>query len=174
MGINAVKEKIRDVMDFPKEGILFKDITTAIRDAKTLKIIVDYMVEQFKDKKIDYVVGIESRGFIFSTSLAYNLDAGVVLIRKPGKLPYKTIYETYDLEYGTDEVHMHIDAVEPGKNVLIVDDLLATGGTVSAACKLLKKAGANVVGTCFFIELGDLNGRAKIPTDVEVVSMITF
>ena len=137
-----VESKIRDIVDFPKKGIVFRDITTAVKDAKALKEIIDFLTEQFKDKKIDYVVGIESRGFIFGSALAYNLGAGLVLIRKPGKLPAETISQSYELEYGTDKIEMHKDAIEPGKNVLIIDDLLATGGTLIKAMRRLKEMGA--------------------------------
>ncbi len=157
---NYVESKVRDIVDFPKKGIIFRDITTAVKDAKALQFMVDFLVQQYEDK-IDYVAGIESRGFIFGAPLAYKLNAGFILIRKPGKLPADTISQEYELEYGTDKIEMHADAVEPGKNVLVIDDLLATGGTVDAACKLLKKAGANVVGAGFIIELSDLGGRKK-------------
>lgn len=172
--INLVKSKIRDVVDFPIKGIVFKDITTAVKDAETLKEIINYLTEKFEGKQIDYVAGIESRGFVFGAALACRLNAGFVLIRKPGKLPAETITQEYQLEYGTDSIQMHKDAIEKGKNVLIIDDLLATGGTVSAACNLVTKAGANIVGAAFVIELSDLNGRAKLPKDVEVVSMISY
>ena len=170
---NYVAEKIRDISNFPKDGIVFRDITTAIKDAKALKLIIDYLTTQFENKNIDYVVGIESRGFIFGSALAYNLGAGFVMIRKPGKLPAETVSQEYSLEYGTDKIEMHADAVEPGKNVLVVDDLLATGGTVDAAVKLLKKVGANVAGAAFIIELSDLKGREKLK-DIDVVSMIQY
>lgn len=169
-----VESKIRDIVDFPKKGIVFRDITTAVKDAKALKEIIDFLTEQFKDKKIDYVVGIESRGFIFGSALAYNLGAGLVLIRKPGKLPAETISQSYELEYGTDKIEMHKDAIEPGKNVLIIDDLLATGGTVDASIKLLKQTGANIVSAAFVIELADLKGRERLSEDIEVVSMIKY
>jgi len=172
--IEKVKKAIRNIEDFPQKGIVFRDITTAIKDKEALKAIIDYLTEQLKGKKIDYIVGIESRGFIFGSALACNLGAGLVLIRKPGKLPCKTISETYELEYGTDEIHMHEDAVEEGANVVVVDDLLATGGTVCAAIKLLKKAKANVVSACFVIELTELDGRNKIPDGVETITMVKY
>ena len=170
---NYVESKVRDIVDFPKKGIVFRDITTAVKDAKAMQFMIDFLVQQYEDKKIDYVAGIESRGFIFGAPLAYKLGAGFILIRKPGKLPADTISQEYELEYGTDKIEMHADAVEPGKNVLVIDDLLATGGTVDAACKLLKKAGANVVGAGFIIELSDLGGRKKLE-GVVVTSMIQY
>lgn len=170
---NYVESKVRDIVDFPKKGIVFRDITTAVKDAKALKFMIDFLTEQYADKKIDYVAGVESRGFIFGSALAYNLGAGFVMIRKPGKLPADVISQEYSLEYGTDKIEMHADAVEEGKNVLVIDDLLATGGTVDAACKLLKKVGANIVGAAFIIELSDLGGREKLK-DIDVVSMIQY
>lgn len=170
---NYVESKVRDIVDFPKKGIIFRDITTAVKDAKAMKFMIDFLTEQYAGKKIDYVAGVESRGFIFGSALAYNLGAGFVMIRKPGKLPANVISQEYELEYGTDKIEMHADAVEEGKNVLVIDDLLATGGTVDAACKLLKKAGANIVGAAFIIELSDLGGREKLK-DIDVVSMIQY
>ncbi len=172
--IQLVKEKIRNIKDFPIKGIIFRDITTAIKDKNALKAMVDFLTEKFQNKGIDYVAVVESRGFIFGSALAYNINAGCILIRKPGKLPAETISEEYTLEYGTDKLEIHKDAIEEGKNVVIIDDLLATGGTVSAACKLLKKAGANVVAAAFIIELIDLNGRKNLPSDIDVVSMVTY
>ena len=169
-----VKKTIRDIVDFPKKGIIFRDITTAVKDKEALKRIVDFLTEKFKNKNIDYVAAVESRGFIFGSALAYNLNAGFILVRKPGKLPAKTISEEYSLEYGTDKIEIHEDAIEKGKNVLVIDDLLATGGTVNACCKLIKKTGANIVGCAFVIELSDLIGREKLPKDIEVISMIKY
>ncbi len=169
-----VRTMIRDVPNFPKEGIVFKDITTAIKDPKIFKRIIDYLTEEYKNQKIDYVVGIESRGFIFGAPLAYNLDAGLVVIRKPGKLPADVETITYDLEYGTDSIEVHKDAIEPGKKVLIIDDLLATGGTVEASCKLINKIGGDLVGVAFVIELTFLNGRKKLDDNVNIVSMVKY
>ena len=169
-----VKNKIRAVNDFPKPGIIFRDITTALKDAETLKIMIDYLCEQFKDVKIDYIAGIESRGFIFGMPMAYKLDAGFVPIRKPNKLPAATYSQEYELEYGTDKIEVHQDAFPQGANVLIVDDLLATGGTAQAACKLVKKTGANLVGIAFLIELEDLNGREKLDDAGKVISMLKY
>ena len=168
-----VESKVRDIVDFPKKGIIFRDITTAVKDPKAMKFMIDFLAEQYADKKIDYIAGIESRGFIFGAALAYKLGAGFIVIRKPGKLPADVISQEYSLEYGTDKIEMHADAVEEGKNVLVIDDLLATGGTVDAACKLLKKVGANIVGAAFIIELSDLKGREKLK-DIDVVSMIQY
>ena len=156
-----VKSKIRDIKDFPKEGIIFRDITTALKDAETLRVIVDYLCEQFKDEKIDYIAGIESRGFILGMPMAYKMGIGFVPVRKPNKLPAATYSQEYSLEYGTDKIEIHQDAFPQGANVLVVDDLLATGGTAEAACKLVKKAGANLVGTAFLIELTALK-RASV------------
>lgn len=169
-----VKAKIRDVHDFPKPGIVFKDITTAIKDPDTFRHIINYLTEQFKDAGIDYVVGIESRGFIFGAPLAYNLGAGFVVIRKPGKLPADVETVSYDLEYGSDTVEIHSDAIEPGKKVLLIDDLLATGGTAGAACDLIKKIGGDPVAIAFVIELAFLNGREKLPNDIAINSMVTY
>ncbi len=167
-----VKKIIRDIPNFPKEGIIFKDITTVLKDSEGLKRTVDFLTEIYKDKKIDYVAGIESRGFIFGTPLAYNLGAGFITIRKPGKLPADVEKITYDLEYGTDTLEIHKDAIEKGKRVLIVDDLLATGGTASAACDLVKSIGGEVAGVAFVIELDALGGRSKFPKDIEIISMV--
>lgn len=169
-----VKSMIRDVADFPKPGILFKDITTALKDAETLKKMVDFLCENFKEEKIDYIIGLESRGFIFGVPVAYNLGAGFIPIRKPNKLPAKTIKESYTLEYGTDTIEMHEDAIKKGDRVLIVDDLLATGGTAAAACNLVHKTGAEIVGCAFVIELKDLKGKDKLPKDCKILSMIEY
>lgn len=172
--LQLVKDKIRNIKDFPIEGIIFRDITTAIKDKDALKEMIDYLTEQFQDKGIDYVAVVESRGFIFGSALAYNIGAGCILIRKPGKLPAETISEEYALEYGTDKLEIHKDAIEEGKKVIVIDDLLATGGTVAAACKLLTRAGAEVEAAAFIIELEDLKGRENLPKGVEVVSMIKY
>lgn len=171
---DEVKEKIRSIKDFPKPGIDFKDITTALKDSDTLIKMIDYICEEFKNEKIDYVVGLESRGFIFGMPVAYKLNAGFIPIRKPNKLPAKTLKETYSLEYGTDTIEMHEDALAKGDKVLIVDDLLATGGTASAACNLVTKAGAEIVGCAFVIELDELNGRDKLPKNSRIVSMVQY
>lgn len=170
-----VREHIRTVPDFPQKGIMFLDITTAAKDSKSMQIISDFLYEKFKNEKIDYVAGIEARGFIFGSILAYRLNAGFVPIRKPNKLPAETIQETYALEYGTDTIEMHSDALKSGDRVLILDDLLATGGTALAACKLVKRAGAETVAAAFVIELSPLKGRKQIEADgVQVVSMLAY
>ena len=169
-----VKSKIREIKDFPKEGIIFRDITTALKDAETLRVIVDYLCEQFKDEKIDYIAGIESRGFILGMPMAYKMGIGFVPVRKPNKLPAATYSQEYSLEYGTDKIEIHQDAFPQGANVLVVDDLLATGGTAEAACKLVKKAGANLVGTAFLIELTALKGREKLVDSPKNVSMLQY
>ena len=172
--IEDVKNKIRAVKDFPKKGIIFRDITTGLKDAQTLKFMVDYLCDQYKDVKIDYIAGIESRGFIYGMPMAYNLNCGFIPVRKPNKLPTETIKETYDLEYGSNSIEIHADAVPQGANVLVVDDLLATGGTAEAACKLIKRAGGNVVGVAFLIELVDLKGIDKLNDCVKIVSMLKY
>ena len=171
--IENVKNKIRDVQDFPKKGILFRDITTAIKDPETLRVIIDYLCDQFKDVKIDYIAGIESRGFIFGMPMAYKLNAGFVPVRKPNKLPAETISQEYQLEYGTDKIEIHKDAFGEGDNVLIVDDLLATGGTVEATISLIEKMGGNVVGIAFLIELEALKGR-ELLKDYDVFSVLKY
>ncbi len=153
---------IRDVPDFPKKGIIFKDITTLLQDAKAFKKAVNVLAKVYKKEKIDTVVAIESRGFIFGSVLAYKLGAGFVPVRKKGKLPYETKKITYSLEYGTDTLEMHIDGVAKNARVLIVDDLLATGGTVQAVVKLVKGCKAKIVGVAFLVELEFLKGRKKL------------
>jgi len=152
-------EKIRSIPDFPKKGVVFKDITTLLGDGAALREAICEMKQRFEAEKIDAVVGIESRGFIFASILAHEWGIGMVPVRKPGKLPHRTLKESYSLEYGTDSLEMHVDALKAGQRVLIVDDLLATGGTASAAIKLAERLGARVVGCCFLIELDFLGGR---------------
>ena len=170
-----VKEHIRIVPDFPKKGIMFLDITTAVKDAKALQIMTNFLYEKFKTEKVDYIAGIESRGFIFGTALAHKLGVGFIPIRKPNKLPAKTISESYELEYGSDTIEMHEDAVKKGDRVVVIDDLLATGGTAVAACNLIRKAGGEVVSSAFIIELDPLKGREKIEQNgVKVISMLNY
>ena len=170
-----VREHIRKVPNFPKDGILFLDITTATKDAKSFKKSIDFLYEKFKDVEVDYVAGVESRGFIFGSALAYMLGKGFIPIRKPNKLPADTIKESYSLEYGTNTIEMHKDALKKGDKVIIIDDLLATGGTTIAACNLVNKLEAEVVATAFIIELDPLKGREKIEANgVKVVSMLNY
>ncbi|MBS6525386.1 MAG: adenine phosphoribosyltransferase [Peptoniphilaceae bacterium] len=166
------KEKIRSIKDYPKEGITFRDITTLLKDGEAFREAIDAMKDLVKDEAIDKVVGIEARGFILGAPLAYDLGVGFVPIRKPGKLPADTHSAEYELEYGSDTVEMHVDAIEKGEKVLIVDDLLATGGTGSAAVEICKSAGADVIGCLVLIELDGLNGRDKMP--VPVYSLMEF
>ena len=157
-----LKDYIRSIQDYPKEGILFRDITTLLKDRDAFKLAIDKMAEQVKDKKVDLVVGAESRGFLIGSALAYKMNCGFIPVRKKGKLPYKTISEEYALEYGTDTLYMHEDAIKKGDNVLVVDDLIATGGTALAMIKMVEKLGGNVIGSSFLIELEELNGRKEI------------
>jgi adenine phosphoribosyltransferase len=160
--MRELKRAIRDVPGFPKPGIIFKDITTLLRDGRLFGLAVNKLAEKFKGKKIDCVVSVEARGFIFGAAVAYKLGAGIIPVRKKGKLPHKTHSVTYDLEYGQDTLEVHLDAFEKGAKVLIVDDLLATGGTAKATAELVEKLGGKVVGIIFLIELTALKGREKL------------
>jgi adenine phosphoribosyltransferase len=168
-----LKILIREIPDYPKPGILFYDLTTLLKDPKGFHSLVDRLCDQYSGTKVDLVAGIEARGFIFAPALAYRLNAGFVPIRKPKKLPGKTASIIYDLEYGTDQLDIHADAVKPGQSVLICDDLLATGGTAAAAVKLIEQLGGKVVGGAFAVELGFLNGRAKLP-GLKVFSLLQY
>lgn len=161
--MDTLKTKIRHVPDFPKAGILFYDITTLLQDRDGFRLAIDSLSLPFKDQGIDVVVGIESRGFIFGSAVADRIGAGFTPVRKPGKLPSTTVRATYDLEYGTDALEIHDDGVAQGQRVLIVDDLLATGGTARATTELVKRLGGRVHALAFLIELVALNGRAKLP-----------
>ena len=160
--VDSLADRIRDVPDFPKKGILFKDITPVLSDIDTLRASIKEMSAPFMDLEIDVVVGIESRGFIFGAPIADVLNCSFVPVRKPGKLPWKTESVSYELEYGTDALEIHEDAITEGQNVLIVDDLLATGGTAEATCKLVSKLGGNIKGLSVLIELEALNGRKRL------------
>jgi len=168
-----LKKTIRSIPDFPKKGILFRDITTLLQNGPKFRHAIDTLAKHFQGKKIDKVAAVESRGFIIASPLAYKLKAGFIPVRKKGKLPYKTIESTYELEYGTDTLQMHADAFQPGANVLIVDDLLATGGTAKATIDLVEKLKGKVVGICFLIELTDLKGREKLKGH-KVLSIIKY
>jgi adenine phosphoribosyltransferase len=157
-----LKAFIRDIPDFPKKGIIFKDITTLLKDGQAFRVAVDRIVSEYKDKKIDAVLSVESRGFLFGAAVAYNLGAGIIPVRKKGKLPHKTYSASYELEYGTDTLEIHQDAFKKGARILIVDDLLATGGTTKAVIDLVKKLGGEVIGIAFVIELLPLKGREKL------------
>lgn len=167
------KNYIRVIPDFPQPGVSFKDITTLLNDGAKYKQAIDDLKGLVSGLKIDLIAGPEARGFVVGAPLAYTLGVGFVPIRKSGKLPYKTIEVEYDLEYGKDRLAMHSDAVKPGQNVLIADDLLATGGTISTSVNLVRELGGNVIGTAFLIELSELNGRAKLP-GIEVFSLVTY
>ncbi len=171
--MEELKKYIRDIPDFPKKGILFRDITTLIKDKDKFKKVIDIFSEKYEDKKIDFIVAAEARGFIFASALAYKLGCGFIPVRKKGKLPAETIEATYDLEYGTDTLCMHKDAIRPNAKVLVVDDLLATGGTAKAMCDLVQKAKGKIAGVAFMIELADLKGRSKL-SGYDVFSLITY
>jgi len=164
---------IRDIPDFPKKGIMFKDVTPLLADPAGLALAIELMANPFRNERIDVVVGPESRGFIFGTALATALNAGFVPVRKPGKLPAATRSVTYDLEYGTDTLQVHADAVSRGTRVLLVDDLLATGGTLSASASLVHEMGAECIGASVFIELNGLSGRERL-VPMRVTSVLTF
>jgi adenine phosphoribosyltransferase len=169
--VNDLKSYIRDIPGFPKEGIIFKDITTLLKDGKKFRETVDLFAAQLKDKKIDIILSVEARGFIFGSALAYKLGVGIAPIRKKGKLPYKTYSVTYELEYGKDTLEIHQDAFPKGARVLIVDDLLATGGTTRAVIDMAEKMGGKVVGLIFLIELTALKGREKLK-GYDIISLI--
>ena len=171
--MDEFKKLIREVPDFPKPGILFYDITTLLKDKKGFRDVIDQLTKKVGALKPDYIVGMEARGFIFAPTLAYNLDAGFVPVRKPKKLPSTTIREEYQLEYGTDALEMHTDAIRKGERVLIVDDLIATGGTIRAACNLVEKLGGVIVGLAFLIELSFLNGKEKLK-EYDSFSIISY
>lgn len=168
-----LKSLIREVPDFPKPGILFYDITTLLKDASGFHDVIDGLSAHYRGTRVDTILGIEARGFIFAPALAYALNAGFVPVRKPKKLPAECVRVTYDLEYGTDTLEMHKDAVGPGHRVLIVDDLLATGGTAAAAARMVREAGGEVVGIGVVIELTFLNGREKL-AGTEVFSLLQY
>ena len=171
--MEELKSIIRDIPDFPKEGIVFKDITTLLSDGRNYHRMVDLIAHRYVGMQIDQIVGVEARGFILGAALAYKLGAGVTLVRKPGKLPSKTKSVSYELEYGTDTLEIHEDAFKPGDKVLIADDLLATGGTVAAVVELVESLGAEIVECCFMTELTFLSGRDRLPKD-KVYSLLNF
>jgi adenine phosphoribosyltransferase len=173
--VTALKDIIRTIPDYPKPGILFRDITTLMGDARAFRRAIDELVQPWAGTKIDKVAGIEARGFILGGAVAHQLSAGFVPIRKKGKLPHATVRIAYSLEYGVDEMEMHQDAVQPGERVILVDDLIATGGTATAAAQLLRQIGAEVVAACFVIDLPDLGGADKLRAmDVPVRTLVEF
>ncbi len=171
--MEEIREKIRNVPDFPTKGIQFKDITTLVKDGESFAKVIDLFDERFRGKNVDVVVGIESRGFIFGGALAYKWKVGYVPVRKPGKLPAEKIREEYTLEYGTDAMELHTDAINPGDKVLIVDDLIATGGTIAAAARLVERLGGNIVGIAALIDLAFLKGREKV-SQYDVYALVEY
>ncbi|MEK6906096.1 MAG: adenine phosphoribosyltransferase [Nanoarchaeota archaeon] len=171
--IKKIKEKIRTIPDFPKPGVMFRDVTTLFKDKDGMKKIMEIFYNKYKNVEIDVVAGIEARGFIIGGGLAEKLGVGFIPIRKKGKLPHETVNHEYNLEYGTDIVEIHKDAVSPGQKVLLVDDLIATGGTASASCHLIEKLGGNIVGCAFIIDLPDLKGKEKL-SRYDVFSIVEF
>ena len=171
--MEELKQIIRDIPDFPKAGIIFKDITTLLADAKSYQRMVDLLSHRYVGQKIDKVVGVEARGFIIGAALAYKLGAGIVLVRKPGKLPSETFKKKYDLEYGSDTLEIHTDAIQKGERVLIADDLLATGGTMAAVVDMIGGMGGDLVECCFMAELEFLKGRERLP-EGKVFSLLKF
>jgi adenine phosphoribosyltransferase len=171
--MDRIKAKIRDIADFPNEGIIFKDITPLLKDPEILNFAVNALIEPFKQSDINAVVGMEARGFIFGSLAATALGVGFIPLRKPGKLPHETESVDYDLEYGSNQLEIHIDALQQGDRVLIIDDVLATGGTAKASCELIEKLGGKVVACSFVIELNDLNGRQKL-NNYSVHSLVKY
>lgn len=171
--MDDLKKLIREIPDYPKPGILFYDLTTLLQDPRGFHSLVDQLCNHYEGKKIDIVAGIEARGFIFAPALAYRLGAGFVPVRKPKKLPWKTTSITYQLEYGSDSLEIHKDAVAPGHRVLLCDDLLATGGTAAAAIGLIRQLGGEIAGAAFAVELNFLRGRAKLP-GIDVFSLLKY
>jgi adenine phosphoribosyltransferase len=173
MSLEQIRSRIRDIPDFPKAGILFRDITPLLADGPAFRAAIDAVGDRYRERHVDVVVGVEARGFIVGSALAYKLGAGNVLVRKRGKLPYKTRQTTYDLEYGTDTLEIHADAIRPGQRVLLADDLLATGGTILAAADLVRQLGGDIVEVAFLIELTGLKGRDRLGT-LPVFSLIQY
>jgi adenine phosphoribosyltransferase len=171
--MDRLKATIREIPDWPKKGILFYDVTTLLKNGQCFHEVINALTTPFEDKQVDLVVGIEARGFILAPSVAYGLKAGFVPVRKPGKLPAATHRVSYDLEYGTDALEIHQDAIEPGQRVLIVDDLIATGGTAKAVAEIVEKMGGTVVGLAFMVELTALKGRQKL-TNYRITSLLKY
>lgn len=173
--LEFLKDSIKSVPDYPKRGILFRDVTSLLEDARAFATTIDLFIERFRDRGITKVVGTEARGFLFGAPVALGLGVGFVPVRKPGKLPRETFSETYDLEYGSDQLELHRDAIKPGDVVLVVDDLLATGGTIEATVKLIRRAGGEVKDAAFVINLFDLNGEARLNAlGIDCYSLVAF
>lgn len=173
MILNLLKKKIRSIPDWPQKGIIFRDITPVLEDKKLFRFLIEELARPYKNKKIDKIVGIDARGFILASALAYKLKTGLAIIRKKGKLPCKTVKKKYTLEYAAQTLEMHKDTIKPGEKVLLVDDLLATGGTMKATLDIVKKLGGKIIGILFFIELKDLKGRKKLKGH-KIKSLINF
>jgi adenine phosphoribosyltransferase len=171
--MDVVRRSIREIPDFPKPGILFRDITPLLETPAAFQRVMDVLEERYADCSLDRIVAIDARGFLFGAALADRLGVGLAIVRKPGKLPFRTVRQEYDLEYGTDAVEMHVDAVSPGHRVVVIDDLLATGGTAAAATALVRQQGAEVVECAFVIELAGLHGREKL-TGVKVFALVRY
>jgi adenine phosphoribosyltransferase len=172
--MEELKKKIREIPDYPKPGILFYDVTTLLKDADGLRAVIDILIQRYKNQGIQKVLGIEARGFILAPALAYHIGAGFVPVRKKGKLPSETLSASYELEYGTDTLEVHKDAIKPGERVVLIDDLIATGGTAAATAGMIKELGGNLVEIGFLIELSFLNGREKIPAEFPVFSILHY
>ncbi len=173
--ISDIKSKIRTVPDWPKQGILFRDVTTLLKDKKGFSEVIELLAKRYSGEPLDYIVGIEARGFIIGAALAYKLNVGFVPIRKKGKLPSKTITLEYNLEYGRDKIEIHADAITPGNQIVLVDDLIATGGTALAACQLLDKLKANIIECCFIVDLPSLGGRKRLEdSGYKVATLVEF
>jgi adenine phosphoribosyltransferase len=168
-----LRGRIRDVVDFPTPGIVFRDLAPLLGDAEAFRVTVDALAEAFAGRRVDTVVGVEARGFILAAPVAYRMEAGFVPVRKPGKLPWRTEFQEYDLEYGTDRLEIHADAVQPGDQVLVIDDVIATGGTARATVALIERLGATVAGLGFLVELTYLAGREKLD-GYDIVSLVTY
>lgn len=172
--MDKLKKIVREIPDYPKPGILFYDITTLLKNGPAFKQVIDILSKRYRNKGINKILGIDSRGFIFAPCVAYNLEAGFVPVRKKGKLPAETLSIDYDLEYGSNTIEIHKDSLEPGERVVIIDDLIATGGTAAATAKMVKELGADLVEMAFMIELTFLKGRENLPADTEVFSILQY
>jgi adenine phosphoribosyltransferase len=173
MKLSDLKNKIRSIPDFPKKGVVFRDITPVLQDKKAFRFLINELVKPYKNKKIDKVVGIDARGFLLASPIAFKLGAGLCIVRKRGKLPYETVAQKYSLEYGEETIEMHKDSILPGERILIVDDVIATGGTLKACANLVEKLGGKIVGIVVFVELKDLKGREKVKK-YRLYSLIKF